>query len=354
MKTVLIIEDDKIIRENASEILELAGFDVETADNGKDGSLIAKKIIPDLIICDILMPQLDGYGVLYVLSKDPVTAKIPFIFLSAKTELTDIRKGMELGADDYLCKPFDDTDLLSSIEVRLKKHDVLKESSGDNSDSNDSDNLILDDNSSKIDELQSLTLKRPISTYKKKEIIFHAGDTPQYVYYLKKGRVKSYKTHDDGKEYITNMYIDGEFFGHPALFTNNPFNDSTVVLQTSEIIKIPKDNFLELIYNNRKIASKFIKLLSGSIENQELQLVSLAYDTVRKRTAEALVFLSGRYSIEKNGRNAIVISREDLAGLAGTAMETVIRCLGEFKEDSLITVEGRDIYINNFAGLKGI
>src|SRR4051812_20977154 len=105
MKKILLIEDNAGIRENTSEILSLANYSVITAENGKVGVELAQRERPDLIICDIMMPELDGYGVLHILGKKDDTASIPFIFLTAKTEKTDIRKGMNLGADDYLTKP---------------------------------------------------------------------------------------------------------------------------------------------------------------------------------------------------------------------------------------------------------
>src|SRR5688500_2594029 len=122
MKRILLIEDNREVRENTSEILSLANYEVLVAENGKIGVDLAQRQKPDLIICDIMMPELDGYGVLHILSKNEQTAAIPFIFLTAKTEKTDIRKGMNLGADDYLTKPFDDTDLLNAIEARFRKN----------------------------------------------------------------------------------------------------------------------------------------------------------------------------------------------------------------------------------------
>src|SRR5688572_13362054 len=100
MKKILLIEDNTEVRENTSEIISLANYEVLTAENGKVGVELAQKEKPDLIICDIMMPELDGYGVLHILSKKPETAGIPFIFLTAKTEKNDVRKGMNLGADD--------------------------------------------------------------------------------------------------------------------------------------------------------------------------------------------------------------------------------------------------------------
>ncbi|CAN5914511.1 hypothetical protein BH24BAC1_BH24BAC1_17680 [soil metagenome] len=126
MKKILLIEDNQEIRENIAEILTLANYEGVEAENGKVGVVAAKETQPDLIICDIMMPQLDGYGVLHLLSKNPATAGIPFIFLTAKSEKVDFRKGMNLGADDYLTKPFDDLELLDAVEMRLKKSESLK------------------------------------------------------------------------------------------------------------------------------------------------------------------------------------------------------------------------------------
>jgi CheY-like chemotaxis protein len=127
MNKLLVIEDNPDVRENIQEILELAGYDVAVAENGKAGVKRANEFNPDLIICDIMMPELDGYGVLNILTKNPTTAAIPFIFLTAKSEKDDFRKGMSLGADDYITKPFDETDLLNTIEKRIKKNALIKQ-----------------------------------------------------------------------------------------------------------------------------------------------------------------------------------------------------------------------------------
>ena len=121
MKKILLIEDNDDIRENTAEILELAHYKVDTAPDGKLGIEAALKNKPDLIICDIMMPVLDGYGVLHMLHKNKETQDTPFIFLSARTERTDIRKGMDTGADDYIIKPFEFRELLMKIRVLLRR-----------------------------------------------------------------------------------------------------------------------------------------------------------------------------------------------------------------------------------------
>ena len=134
---ILVIDDEKNILNNITTILTEEGYNVITSSNGKHGIEIAKKEKPTLIICDITMPVMDGYCVLRELSKFNDTKAIPFVFLTAKSEREDIRKGMQLGADDYLVKPFTIEELTNSISSRLKRISVLKESSGENIDEKD-------------------------------------------------------------------------------------------------------------------------------------------------------------------------------------------------------------------------
>ena len=121
MSKLLVIDDDHSVRVNLVELLEAEGFDVLSAKDGRSGVQLARQHLPDLIICDIMMPELDGYGVLEQLRQDPVTATTPFIFLTAKVERSDLRQGMNLGADDYLIKPFTRNELLTAISTRLAK-----------------------------------------------------------------------------------------------------------------------------------------------------------------------------------------------------------------------------------------
>jgi DNA-binding response OmpR family regulator len=116
MTTILAIEDERAVRENLQEILELEGFDVLTAENGKIGLKMAIEQKPDLIICDVMMPELDGYGVITALRQNPIAIEIPFIFLSAKSTNEDRDKGLRLGANDYLTKPFTPKDICKAIE----------------------------------------------------------------------------------------------------------------------------------------------------------------------------------------------------------------------------------------------
>jgi len=124
MKKILIIEDQPQMRRNLGTILEMEGFEVKLAEDGNAGVVQARAFEPDLIICDVMMPELDGYAVLRTLRSEKATATIPFIFLTAKGEKTDQRAGMNLGADDYLTKPVEQRDLLASVRMRLERRDA--------------------------------------------------------------------------------------------------------------------------------------------------------------------------------------------------------------------------------------
>ncbi|HAG81489.1 MAG TPA: GGDEF domain-containing response regulator, partial [Cyanobacteria bacterium UBA12227] len=128
MKTILVIEDEELVRENILEFLDAEGLEGIGAENGRIGINLAKAMMPDLILCDVMMPELDGYGVLMALRQDPSMAAIPFIFLTAKAAKADFRQGMELGADDYLSKPFTRAELLGAIKSRFKKQAAVQES----------------------------------------------------------------------------------------------------------------------------------------------------------------------------------------------------------------------------------
>ena len=129
MATILVIEDEESVRSNILELLEAEDFHAIGAENGFNGVIKARDYKPNLIICDVMMPELDGYGVLHLLREDPATATIPFIFLTAKADRVDLRKGMELGADDYLTKPFTKNEFLGAIATRLEKQATIAQQS---------------------------------------------------------------------------------------------------------------------------------------------------------------------------------------------------------------------------------
>ncbi|MCC6691410.1 MAG: response regulator [Bacteroidia bacterium] len=347
MKKILLIEDNNDMRENTAEILELAGYTVITAKNGKIGVDLAQKEIPDLIICDIMMPELDGYGVLHMLSKNSNTVAIPFVFLTAKTERSDLRKGMEMGADDYVTKPFDDLELLKAVESRLKKSEIIK------SEYSKGVQGVYDflDEIKSLNDLKKITDGKKIYKYKKKDVIYSEAGYPSGVYLVVKGKVKAFKTNDDGKELITSLYKEGDFFGYADLLEERTYNESTAVLEDAEVNIIPKEDFYSLIFKNTEVAKRFIKLLANDLIEKENQLLKLAYNSVRKRVAEALTTLQKRYTAGDDNFK-MAISREDVANMAGTSTETAIRMLSDFKEEKLIEIKGSTITLLHIEKLE--
>ena len=341
MKNILIIEDNEDIRENVAEILSLSDYKVITATNGKDGIETAQKNLPDLIICDIMMPGVDGYGVLHVLHKLPETQNIPFIFLTSKSERSDFRAAMELGADDYITKPFSGNELLNAIESRFKKLDIIKKSLTPDLEGLNELIQTLDNKKS----LEQLTEESNTSTYKKKQLLYKEGSNPHYLYYIIKGKVKTYKTHDDGKDLVMDLYNTGDFFGYITLLEGGVYKENAETMEDTEVAIIPKKDFEDLINSNPAIARKFISLLAKNIVDKEQQLLGIAYNTLRKKVAEALVSLQKKYHINKKEPFLIDISRDDLATIAGTASESLIRTLSDFKSEKLIDIKSGKVII---------
>ena len=348
MKKVLFIEDDTVVRENTAELLELADYEVITASNGKSGVAIAKQEKPDIVICDIMMPEMDGYGVLQELSKDPETQHIPFIFLSAKTEHKDIRKGMDLGADDYLTKPFEEEELISAIESRLAKVAILNKM-------RDNKTSEPETNESKINslnELREVVKNYEEQNYKGGETIYEEGKQSNHFFFVDKGVVKSHRMDEYGKELITSIYKEGDFFGNTSFHKHTPFEEYATAMEETRIYAVSKDELKEILINNSAITLELIDVMGNNISGIKEQLLEMAYGSVRKKAARTILLFSQK--IRRHPTQSIRISRSDLASVAGMASETLIRTLSDFKKEGLLEIEGRNIKLLDVEALKRI
>lgn len=345
MKKLLLIEDDVTVRENTAELLELSDYDVLTAPNGKLGILKAEEELPDIIICDIMMPEIDGYGVLEALGKNPETAQIPFIFLSAKTEHKDIRRGMDLGADDYLTKPFEEEDLLSAIESRLAKVAILKSSQKDTS-TQGSDDLT------DLEELREVFSQNELFDFKKGENIYEKGKHANFFYLIKRGVVKAHRMDNRGKELITELYKKDDFFGNHAIDPQSSYEDYATAMEDTQLYAVSRSEFQKILSGNPKITMQLVEVLNNNLLELKQQLMDMAYGSVRKKTANTILLFAER--IEKHPLKSIRISRADLAGVAGMAPESLIRTLSEFKKEGLIDIEGRNIKLLDSEALKRV
>jgi len=343
MKKILLIEDNDDVRNNTAEILELSNYEVIVAENGKIGVEKAIEHSPDLIICDIMMPVLDGYGVLHAIHRNESIKNTPFIFLTAKSERTDFRKGMELGADDYVTKPFSGTDLLNAVDGRLKKIELLKKDLAPTLEGIDE----LRKNSYGKDPLHSLTEDRNVNKFKKKQLIYSEGNHPNRLYYVLKGKVKTFRANEDGKELVTELFTAGDFLGHIAMLEGSVYKDTAEAMEDSEIAVIPREDFDDLLNRNPEVAKKFIQLLAKNVSTKESQLLGLAYNSLRKKVAEALMALQKKYQEDDKQAFVIDISREGLASIAGTATESLIRTLSDFRSEKMIDIKDGRITILN-------
>ncbi|HEY0678484.1 MAG TPA: response regulator [Chitinophagaceae bacterium] len=344
MKTVLVIEDDKEMRENTAEMLELANYKVLQASNGKEGIELVFEVHPDLIICNMEMPGLDGFGVLHLLRKNENLQSIPFIILSEKGDKESIRKGMDMGADDFIIKPFEQTELLNAVEARLKKIELIRHEFLTLL--HEQEALTPLKNTQEV--LHALIEGRNVNKYKKKQIIYTEGNRPSRLYYILKGKVKAYKSNDEGKQLIVDLFNEGDFLGYIALLEGTTYKETTEALEDSDLAVIPKEDFEELLNTNFLAGREFTSMIAKKFVEKEGQLVGLAYNSLRKKVAEALLTLDKKY------HSVISLNRDNLAAIAGTATESLIRTLADFKNEHLIDIREGKIIILNEKKLSGI
>ena len=366
MKTILVIEDTLEMRENITEILQLAPYQVVQAANGKEGVEVAREICPDLILCDIMMPDLDGFGVLHILDKVPVLADVPFIFLTAKAEPTDFRFGMNLGADDYLTKPFDALTLLNTVELRLRKS---KHGQPVSASTPVGLERLMQAILNQEDAHQALCENYSTTHYNRKHRLFTTDSWPTALYFISRGKVKLSKTDSAGNEYITALLGAGDFAGYHALLEEGAYSETAEVLDDAEVCTIPKADFLALLYHNQEVANQVIRVIAGDVAEHRERLLKLAHQSVRRRVAEALLMVQLKFyaaedptpaghplpagspprpsrtsgSPSPNTSLPMTLSRENWSHLVGASAETVIRVLSDFRAEGLISLSASQI-----------
>ena len=352
MRKILLIEDDVVLRENTTELLELSNYLVINAPNGKIGVEIARKNLPDIIVCDIMMPELDGYGVLKALSQNESTQHIAFIFLSAKTERKDVRKGMNLGADDYITKPFNEDELISAIESRLAKASILK-------DIREKHQTKEEVKKEEKDEIRSLNdLKNYFDDHgdtfhiSKESIIYREGNNSNYIYLIISGLIKCHKLDEQGKELTTALYREDDLFGYTSFTQNLAHQESATAIKETVLVGLSKKTLTSVLNKNHRVTLELIELLTEDLAGVKNQLLQMAYSSVSKKTAKTILKFAEK--LNRKPTDQIKISRNDLASVAGIATETLIRTMSSFKKQGLIAIEGRTIRILNLEKLKEI
>ena len=343
MKKIVLIDDDNAFRNITAEILKMAGYDVEVAPNGKIGLELIYRLLPDLILCDINMPLLDGFGVMKIVAKDPQTSNIPIIFISSINDLSIIRQSMSLGADDFLVKPFQPSELITAIEKRLEKVNAWKQNNVH------AEKKAFSRKNGKIN-IDDFFKNRKEKYLKKRDKLYFESDFATNVYYLNEGKVKALKTDSYGKEYVTDIYLPGSIFGYLPLKENAEHNETAVAMESSVLTVVPKHEFLNFIKSDAPLTFGILELLSENVAEKEDRMLQLAYATVKERVAGTL--LKFQQDSEMNLSALSGISRDDLASIVGTTKESLVRTLAEFKKDGSIKTFGKTIQINNESVLR--
>lgn len=348
MKRILLIEDDNIIRESTAELLELDGeYTVITAKNGVIGIKKAIYELPDIIICDIMMPKTDGFGVLEKLSKNPKTKLIPFIFLSAKTERKEIRKGMNLGADDYITKPFSEEELRDAIKSRLAKSVLIKEITDTEKPNQEKEEL------KNLNDLKNYFDDNGTSfSFKADDKVYKEGDNSNYIYLIRSGSIKCYKFNKQGKTLTTSIYKDDDFFGYTSFTKNQSYEETAVTIVDTEILGIEKSILINILNKNHTVTLELVDLLTNDLKDVKEQLLEMAYDSVHKKTASTLLKFAEK--INRKADDLIKVSRHDLAHVAGISTETLIRSISKLRKEGIVELDGRNIRILDLEALKTI
>ncbi len=333
MKRVLLIEDNKEMRENTAEILELEHYDVLQAANGRLGIQMAMEHLPDIIISDIVMPEANGYTVLEVLGQNTKTAKIPFIFLSAKDQKDDIRTGMRLGADDYIFKPYRPEELLDAVAMRLKKNSFMQQKFSNTADGLNDFLKVASEHLG----LERLSKDRESLVFKDRETVFQEGDAAHNLYLIEEGNLKTFRGSESGKELVTGFHMPGDFVGQLSLLGNDGiYLESAVVMERAKLLEIPKNDFINLIYQDKEISNKFLNILSNDMAHLMSKFVDIAYSPVDQRAARALLELHEKGILKDEQHQGVDMLREDFATMIGVAKETAIRTLTKFREKGLV------------------
>ncbi|MFZ9982275.1 MAG: response regulator, partial [Cyclobacteriaceae bacterium] len=298
---------------------------------------------PDLIICDIFIPNLDGYGVLRALRNSDYLKDVLIICITGNHRIEHYRKCMEFGADDFLLKPFSPTELLKAIETRFHRHAIhleylTKQSSTDRE---------------KYEDILAKILKgRPVVPGRKGSPMFEAGQTPRFVCYVISGIIRTIRFDYSGKELTTGIYTKGYFVGLPEVLQGIPFKDSAVVLQNADLVLIPIVDFLEATQREPVFLSAVVNQLAFDIIDSNQLLVNLAYQDLRGKVALALLRLYQSYM--KDNPQAIYVKqpRTIIASIAGVAKESATRTMIDFVDEGLVEVTPEGYRILKFDRLE--
>ena len=348
MNKLLVITQNKLAGEQICKSTQFSEYETFLASNGMNGIELAKKEIPSIIICDISLPDIDGYCISNMINKNTLTKNIPVLLLNLpKQTLEEEKKNTEV----YTSALKDTESFIAAMKMEIIPNGT------ENKDSHHNLNELLQLlNSAAPDKFAENIIKRyRTRCYNKRENIYFEEDSPNMVYLVKKGKIKTVKLGPEGKEFIVGIHEKGEFFGYIAVLEDSTYPDTAIAAEESELLLIPKDDFLLLINSDQLLGRLFIKLLANDISDIEERLMTLAFNSVRARVAGALLQLKKKHQQKKDSNTCTLhVSRDDLAGLIGTTTESLIRTLTDFKHENIVDTNIGEIKILDAKSLEKI
>ena len=340
--TILVIDDVQDVRENVAELLELSGHHVLQAEDGYAGIRMAKQHGPDLIVCDIMMPGIDGYGVAEILARHRSTQHIPLIYLTAKAESIDFKKGLQKGAVDYITKPFEGHELVESVALRLKQISASKpRDASDTGWKNWVEYLYTD---APVDLVGTPYDRLELPSEK---VLFAQKEQANHVYFIRSGAIRWEYMDALGRSFCFNLSRGGDFVGWTFDFQEGSHAYTAIAVTPCELVRIPMVQVQELLLSQPGMA-----LTWGEIElEQQAKLMTttagLLFGTARQNLARVLLSFA-----EWDGNHWVLdLPREILAKSTGLAYETVIRLISQFKADGLLVTKGRRISLLDRNGI---
>jgi len=202
------------------------------------------------------------------------------------------------------------------------------------------------------DELMRVSACKTGKIYKKGQVIFEEGETLNGVYCIKDGVCKLSKMSENGKDQVVKLVVKGSLLGKRSLFTEQKTNLSAVALNDMEMCFIPKSEIMDDLTKNPKFTMDVLKKMAEDLKDSDDSLVNMAQKSVKRRMAEILMYIQDNFGLDEDGYLSIVLSREDYAGIVGTATESAIRILSQFKKDRIISTTGKRIKIEDYSSLK--
>ncbi len=357
MKKILLIEKDEDIRSNLAQVLELVNYEVFTAEDGQHAAALAKRETPDMIICGSLLPLLDGYGLFQELQSDPTTQHSKVVFFTPKHLNSHVQSNGHTQSNGHIqSNGHNQSNELTFSNIKNQNgasNDILSAVREQYNFSSKPTHSVAEPITEVIrlngvEEVLDILIKdRDILYYKKKQIIFSEGNCSRNLYFVKKGKVKIYQTNDIGKQLVVDLFAENDFIGYIPLIENSNYTEIAEALEDTELIVIPRGEFNQLIKTNQQVMNLFIHLLTKSVSEKKCQMIGLAYNSLRKKVADALVRINDKYNKEDSKDFTIDISRDNLASIAGTATESLIRTLTDFKSEKLIDISNNCIKILN-------